>query len=218
MPEPPAELAELRAELGRLRATAGDLASLPGEVRQIDDRVKNVSATLKNVHEEMAALRARTEKPPAPVSAPVAHDADRAVTLAAAEDASTPADEVRTQLQAGIKLFRRNRFTEALGVFNRLELTNPDDARVWYYAALSLGFATNQWTGGTLQLVEKGIERERAGTPSTSTIDAAFSDLAPALGREWLGEYRRRATRKPEATSTSTSTPPPNPQDQGHKS
>jgi len=215
-PEPPAELAELRAELGRLSATAGELAPLPGEVRQVDDRVKNLSATLKNVHDEMAALRARTEKLAAPVAAPAAHDSDRAVTLAAAEDAPATPHDLATELQGGIKLLRRNRFKEALGVFNRLELTNPDDARVWYYAALSLGFATNQWTGGTLQLVEKGIERERAGTPSTSTIDAAFSDLPPALGRDWLAEYRRRAASKPEAASTAT--PPADPQDQGRKS
>ena len=215
-PEPPAELAELRAELGRLSATAGDLAVVPGEVRQVDDRVKNLSATLKNVHDELAALRARTEKLAASAAAPVVHDSDRAVTLAAAEEASSTPHDLATELQGGMKLLRRNRFKEALGVFNRLELTNPDDARVWYYAALSLGFATNQWTGGTLQLVEKGIERERAGTPSVNTIDAAFSDLPPTLGRDWLAEYRRRAASQPEAASTAT--PPADPGDQGRKS
>jgi hypothetical protein len=211
-PEPSAALAELRIEIGRLGAKAGELASLPGDVRAIDDRVKNVSATLKQVHDEMATLRARTEKP---AIALAAHETDRPVTQAAAEDSSPAPDDVWTQLQGGIKLFRRNHFRESLVVFNRLELTNPDDARVWYYAALSLGFATNQWSGSALQLVEKGIECERAGTPSPRTIDAAFSDLPPTLGRDWLAEYRRRAATKPEAASTSR--PAPISPDQGPK-
>jgi hypothetical protein len=56
-----------------------------------------------------------------------------------------------------------------------------------------MGFSTGQWTGGTQQLVEKGIERERAGTPSASVLDATFGELPATLGRNWLGEYRRRA-------------------------
>ncbi len=200
---PPAELAELRAELGRLSATAGDLAPLPQDVRQIDDRVKELAATLKNVHDEIAAMRARAEK----AALPVARELDRAVAVAVAAATPTVAKDSWAQIQGGIKLFKQSRFKEALAIFNRVELSNPDDARVWYYAALCLGYSTGQWTGGTLLLVEKGIERERAGTPSTSKIDAAFSDLPPALGRDWLAEYRRRAAIKSEAPAAAA--PPP---------
>jgi hypothetical protein len=212
-PESPAGLDELRAQFERLISTAGELAPLPGAVRQIDDRVKGFSSSLQSMGDELSALRTKTEKlekqastpppvvttvsasatAPAATSAPAPHEVDHAVTVAAAESAAPPSDSVWAQLQPGIKLFKQSRFKDALGVFNRLELSYPDDARVWYYAALCLGFCTDQWNGGTQRLVEKGIERERAGTPVSSTIDAAFSDLPANLGRDWIVEYRRRA-------------------------
>jgi hypothetical protein len=101
----------------------------------------------------------------------------------------------------GIKLFKQNRYKEALGILNQLELTSPDDARVWYFAALSQGLATDQLTGLTERLVEKGIERERAGTPSTAVIESAISDLTIAQGRDWLAQYRRRIAGNPKAAS-----------------
>ena len=44
-----------------------------------------------------------------------------------------------------------------------------------------------------MQLVEKGIKREVAGTPKAAVIDAAFRDLTSASGKEWIAAYRRRA-------------------------
>jgi hypothetical protein len=186
--EPPGELGDFRAQLERLSATVSELAALPKETRKIDDDVLRLSGALANLNGEMVALRRRTDK----LAAPQVHEVDHSVALAGAE-APPPGDELGPRLQAGINLFKQNRFRDALGVFNRLELTHPDDARVWYYAALCLGFSTGQWTGGTQQLVEKGIERERAGTPVAGIIDATFNELSPAQGRDWLGEYRRRA-------------------------
>jgi hypothetical protein len=223
-PESAAGLDEIRAQFERLITTVGELAPLSGAVRQIDDRVKGHSTALSSLGDELGALRARTEKiekqaaAPAPVAAvlstpasapaPTPHAVDRAVAVAAAEGAPLSAsDEVWAQLQPGIKLFKQSRFKDALGVFNRLELTYPDDARVWYYAAICLGFCTDQWNGGTQRLVEKGIERERAGTPVSSTIDAAFSDLPATLGRDWIVEYRRRAAAAARAESRPAATP-----------
>jgi len=78
-----------------------------------------------------------------------------------------------------------------------MELTDPDDARVWYYAALAHGFATKQWNeDGAGRLVEKGIERERAGTPPKPVIDETFKGLTSATGKDWLAGYRQRVDRR----------------------
>jgi hypothetical protein len=191
-PEPPPDLGPLRSQIEQLSTTADALAPLPRDVRRIDDQLLRLSGALTNLNEEMGALRKKTEK----LAAATAREVDRAVVPAAggaSTDAAPPQDEFGSRLMTGARLFRQSRFKEALSVFNRLELTHPEDARVWYYAALCLGFSTGQWTGGTQQLVEKGIERERAGTPVAGVIDATFLDLPPNLGRDWLGEYRRRA-------------------------
>jgi hypothetical protein len=79
-------------------------------------------------------------------------------------------------------------------VFNKLELTDPDDARVWYYSALCHGLVTRQWGGGTASRVERGMERERAGSPSKADLEAAFSDLSADAGKSWLDSYRQRVS------------------------
>jgi hypothetical protein len=132
-----------------------------------------------------------------PAAAPAA--AATAAPAPAPAPASLSEDELA--LAQGVKLFKQSHFKEALGIFNILELKNPDDARIWYFAALSHGFATGQWGGGTERLVEKGIERERAGTPSTVLIDASFNDLTAAQGHDWIAEYRRRAARRPDVSA-----------------
>ena len=47
--------------------------------------------------------------------------------------------------------------------------------------------------GKTAELVQTGIEREKAGTPSSSEIDAAVRDLTAATGKDWLAAYRQSA-------------------------
>lgn len=47
--------------------------------------------------------------------------------------------------------------------------------------------------GKTAELVQTGIEREKAGTPNSSEIDAGFRDLTPATGKDWLAAYRKSA-------------------------
>ena len=76
--------------------------------------------------------------------------------------------------------------------FRKLTDEFPKDARVWYYAALSNGLATNQWRGETERLVNQGVEREKAGSPKAPEIDAVMTDLAPA-SKKWLDFYRQRA-------------------------
>ena len=71
----------------------------------------------------------------------------------------------------------------------------PDDARVWYFTALANGLTSKKWTGETEELVTRGIERERYGTPPAADIDAAFSGLTRTNGKDWLAYYRGRASK-----------------------
>ena len=52
-----------------------------------------------------------------------------------------------------------------------------------------------KWDGKTAELVQKGIEREKAGTPGAAEIDATFRDLTTATGKDWLTTYRKSAQR-----------------------
>ena len=47
-----------------------------------------------------------------------------------------------------------------------------------------------------VDLVRKGADRERAGTPAAAEIDAAFADVLPAgPARDWLNFYRPKAAK-----------------------
>ena len=92
-----------------------------------------------------------------------------------------------------VKLFKANKFKEAEDQFLKMTEANPNDARVWYFAALSNGLATGKWDGKTAELVQKGIEREKAGSPKPAEIDTAFRDLTTATGKDWLAGYRKYA-------------------------
>ncbi len=121
-------------------------------------------------------------------------DADKATTTKLAD---------KKTLAKAVDLFRHGRYQASLEAFDTLEIDNPDDARVWYYAALSYGLSTGDWNEGAARLVEKGIAREEAGTPQTSRIDVEFRDLTSANGKDWLATYRKRVKSqgKPEMAS-----------------
>ena len=89
--------------------------------------------------------------------------------------------------------FRRARYREAYDVFQKLEQSHPDDARVWYYAALSYGLSSNDWGKTTQSMVEQGVTREKSGQPQKSVIDSAFTGLTKETGKDWLDFYRQRA-------------------------
>ena len=68
----------------------------------------------------------------------------------------------------------------------------PLDARVWYYSALANGLITRVWEGKTERLFDKGVERERAGDPTSEEIDAAFDNLKQSEAKQRLEHFRRR--------------------------
>ncbi len=93
----------------------------------------------------------------------------------------------------GVNLFNQKQYSEAYAAFRELLQSRPDDARSWYYAALSYGLSTGGWTGMTQTMVEEGVTREKAGKPAKAEIDATFAGLSKETGKDWLAFYRRRA-------------------------
>ena len=93
----------------------------------------------------------------------------------------------------GAALFEERRYAEARDVFLEQIKATPDDARLWYYAALANGSATRDWKGETERLVKRGMERERAGTPGRAEIDALLDEIPSAQAVQWLRAWRQRA-------------------------
>lgn len=111
---------------------------------------------------------------------------------------NTPAAVASNELDQAIDLFKKGKFADAKDAFTKLETVTPDDARVWYFAALANGLATSNWKGESERLVTEGMAREKAGKPDKAKIDAAFSNLIAATGKDWLAYYRGRAAEAPE--------------------
>jgi hypothetical protein len=103
-----------------------------------------------------------------------------------------PVEVSLASLVQGNALLKAGMYKEASDYFRKLTESNPGDARVWYFAAVSRGSATKDWVGETKRMVEKGIEREKAGSPDRAKIDAAFNDLFPTV-KPWLEGYRKWA-------------------------
>jgi hypothetical protein len=95
-------------------------------------------------------------------------------------------------MDLGIGLLERGQYASAREVFLRLQLAQPDDARVWYLSALAEGLTGGDWNGQAKRLAEKGLECERAGRPSTGRIDAALATRTPIKGQDWIAALRRR--------------------------
>ena len=95
-------------------------------------------------------------------------------------------------MDLGIGLLERGQYATVREVFLRLQVAQPDDARVWYLSALAEGLARGDWDGEARRLAEKGLECERAGRPSTTQIDAALATRTPIKGEDWLASLRRR--------------------------
>ena len=74
-------------------------------------------------------------------------------------------------------------------------MSRPEDARVWYYAALSHGLATNEWKDETIRLFNKAVERERAGTPDKAKIDASLANVTEPSVKKWVDYFRKAAQR-----------------------
>ena len=186
-------LTTLQIKVAELSNTVKDIAPLPERVDHLDARLDHIRIALDGLRNDIEAIQGKvgrsrtaslTASPGTEATLPQRHEAAKPLV----ED-----KEGEKSFAKGVSLFQKGEFKEAFDVFSKLELARPDDARVWYYAALSRGFATSQWNGATQELVEKGVEREKAGTPKTGEIDNLFQNLTNDTGKNWLSAYRQRA-------------------------
>ncbi len=200
------QLDELSKQVHTLPSISQGLASLMARVDLVEKERKPASHEVASTNPR-ASASASHEKEPATTGSPFATTDSGATSpppLSEPERRDTSAPIIQPiegkddPLSQGADLFKQGKYQDALGIFTQLTKNEPDDARIWYFAALSRGFATRQWTGETLRLVQKGVAREKAGTPSTAEIDAAFRGLSTENvksdnGKKWLEFYRQTA-------------------------
>lgn len=188
-PAPPPDLSDLLVRVADLKEATEEISPLREAIKQIDGRLDEMGQTVRSLGDEFHAHLSRRGQ-----SRTTSNGNGHPATTEDAIPAPAPEKPVKEEvLEHGAELFQQQKYQEALDLFSKLAQNNPDDARVWYYAALAHGFTKNQWTDdGTGRLVEKGIERERAGTPPGPVIDQTFKDLTSATGKDWLAAYRNR--------------------------
>jgi TolA-binding protein len=180
---PTFDLEPLNGKISDLAKETRSLASLPKKVDDLDHRLAALDKTLATVRGDVDTLKSEVKK---------TAEAGPATNPEAARPAEANTADAALEQAAG--LFKGGKYKEANDAFQKLTETFPDDARVFYLAALSRGSATNQWTGETTRLVEKAVALEKAGNPPSSKIDAAVADLNPNF-KPWLEAYRKTAKR-----------------------
>jgi TolA-binding protein len=189
-PAPPPDLEPLNTKIDDLAKNNKALAALPKKVDDLDHRVGALDKSLAAERDDINALKSEVKKLSDQGTAASRPESTATSTSSKPEDVNVS----DSALDQGAELFKAGKYKEASDVFKKLTETNPNDARVWYFAALSRGSATNQWTGETTRMVEKGVEREKAGSPESSKIDAVFTGLNPAF-KPWLDAYRKAIKR-----------------------
>ncbi len=183
----------------KLDALGVRVSSLPGKVDQDSHKISTLMADVEGMRTEVSTLRndvhttiSSAEKALSRGTKP-SEKGEKPGAPTASEPPREIPPPVSSLLQAGVEFFQKKNYAEASDFFAGLVKTQPDDARVWYYAALSRGLATRDWKGETERLVTQGVDREKAGKPDKPQIDAAFNDLTAETGKDWLAYYRRRA-------------------------
>jgi tetratricopeptide (TPR) repeat protein len=185
-PTPVPDLAPIEAKIAQvgqlsqqIEAIGKKLDPLPAQLVESKKKVTELDAKLDALRNELSAAHSR---------APA--DRSRDGSAVSSEKVESSIDRA---LEPGVSQFRSARYREAYDVFQKLEQSHPDDARVWYYAALSYGLSSNDWGKTTHSMVEQGVSREKSGQPQKSVIDSAFTGLTKETGKDWLDFYRRRA-------------------------
>ncbi|WP_435007000.1 hypothetical protein P12x_004420 [Tundrisphaera lichenicola] len=206
------EIAGLTKRLGEMPAPVDPTP----QIKSLDDKVAELGKALAETPAQLEALSQKVEaaaKAEGFAPAPKVDEIDKkvdeltqAVDSLKAEMTARPAPAAETtqapdanpeasSLVRAIELFQQAKYAEAKEEFEKLQSSNPEDARVWYFSALANGLATRNWQGESERLVKLGVEREKAGTPDKAEIDLAFGDLTVNNGKDWLAYYRKQASR-----------------------
>jgi len=210
-PSPPPDIEPLRSKLSsvdelskKVDALGERLDFLPKKIDKDSKEIADLTAKIEEAQKTMASLRSELTASRGS-SANRGNETASRVTMKPTEAGATaPGHEddvaIEALLTPGVEQFEKKQYKEASESFNHLAQLKPEDARVWYYAALARGFATGDWKGESERLVMRGVDREKAGAPPKPEIDAAFRGLTHETGKDWLSFYRRRAA----ATGTGT--------------
>ena len=181
------DVKKLRDQLADLSRTVGDL---PSRFETLDKKIDAESKALAVAPSpRMDAIEKRVVDLAQAIE--LLKDEVKARPKSLTQAAPVPGPDEKG-IELAVESFKQGKYAEADAAFARLRATAADDARLWYYAALSRGLDTREWTGETERLVLAGMEREKAGSPSVVAIDKTFSQLTPATGKDWLAAYRKR--------------------------
>lgn len=193
------DISTLQIKMGELSKSVDEISSLPSRSRQMESRIEHLQEEIKGLRDQLSAAKDRgTLAADTPSITAVDRRVDSIVPPPAPTTSVLPSDPNSPDeaMSVGIALFKKGQYPQADDIFGKLQLTRPQDARVWYYSALAHGFTTGKWDGDTKHLVEQGADRERAGMPSTSQIDAAFAGLSTIQGKDWLSAYRAQLVKR----------------------
>lgn len=183
-PAPAPDLKPIQARIDDLARSVAAVAPVAEKVEKLEGRLAGLEAAVKAAQGEVTALAEEVKKAAA---------ARPAVAAPAPAAASEPRpDGTAADLDKGIELFKAGKYKEAADAFTKLAESGSKDARVYYYAALSRGLATNDWKGQTLTIAARGAELEKSGATKPAEVDAAFADLPPTL-KPWLAFFRKAA-------------------------
>jgi TolA-binding protein len=183
-PHAPPDLAPLRTRIDDLVEESQRLSPLPATFESLRQRVDALDKGLNALRTEVAAV-------PKQLDASLNTLKDVMVSRSAPDQASPP--DIARGL--GVALFREGKYSAAREVFLTLVQNYPNDARLWYFAALANGLTSGDWAGETEVMVRRGLACEQRGGPKRSDIDAQFSKLTKEQGKDWLEEWRKRASR-----------------------
>jgi TolA-binding protein len=186
----------------RVQGIEEKLVDLPKKIDQEGNQITTLTARLEEVSNKMEGLGKEsgaanpTPGGPANSNQGGTREALKPVTDTINQLAKSAEDTTAASFGAGAELFKQKKYKDANEFFSTLVKVDQDDARIWYYAALSRGFATGDWKGETERLANRGVEREKAGTPPKAEIDSAFNDLTSETGKDWLAFFRKRAAQQ----------------------
>ena len=190
-------------ELPGLKPIEVKLAGMVEEARKIPlliDRVDGLSGRVSAADDTLKQLQAQLRETRLAIQ-PVASQAlastdrnSRPGGPAATVDTAARSTKAVIDLGPGVAAFNKGDYAAACRPFGALgqELSRRREGLVLHRAGQRSD--DKQWTGETEELVDRGVEREKAGTPPAADIDAAFSDLTRTNGKDWLAFYRRRAS------------------------
>jgi hypothetical protein len=186
--ETPPVLRTMQIKMGELARELDEVATLPARVRHLDNRLATFQEDLKILRARMDAMRGAS-----PSSEGVGSlGMNLSSRLGALSNPGDPGSNQSPTMELGIVLLERGQFASAREIFQRLQVAQPGDARVWYLSALAEALTSGDWNGEAKKLAEKGLECERNGTPSTDQIDAALATRAPLKWEDQIASLRRR--------------------------